>query len=168
MSNQTDHTIVRLRVPPELKTRIEKSAEENNRSQSAEMVARLEQSFDPNFQGFSLDDPLVKTHFIALQASKYDAKMTALRYAIRVIGDTSPELTEKLTQQLEYTKLEKDDLGVDLVKLLENDPSILQQVKDHDIQDNLLQLVHNLQYEIKNLSNEELLLKYPDLHDENA
>ncbi len=46
MSNQTDHTIVRLRVPPELKEKIEKSAEENNRSQSAEMVARLEKSFE--------------------------------------------------------------------------------------------------------------------------
>lgn len=45
MSNQADHTIVRLRVPPELKLKIEKSAEENNRSQSAEMVARLENSF---------------------------------------------------------------------------------------------------------------------------
>ena len=46
MSNQADHTIVRLRVPPELKQRIEESAEKNNRSQSAEMVARLEQSFE--------------------------------------------------------------------------------------------------------------------------
>lgn len=46
MSNQTDHTIVRLRVPPELKQKIEESAEKNNRSQSAEMVSRLEQSFD--------------------------------------------------------------------------------------------------------------------------
>lgn len=46
MSNQTDHTIVRLRVPPELKQKIEDSAEKNNRSQSAEMVARLEQSFE--------------------------------------------------------------------------------------------------------------------------
>lgn len=46
MSNQTDHTIVRLRVPPELKQKIEDSAEKNNRSQSAEMVARLEKSFD--------------------------------------------------------------------------------------------------------------------------
>ena len=45
MSNQTDHTIVRLRVPPELKQKIEESAEKNNRSQSAEMVARLEESF---------------------------------------------------------------------------------------------------------------------------
>jgi len=48
MSNQADHTIVRLRVPPELKLKIEKSAEENNRSQSAEMVARLENSFNIN------------------------------------------------------------------------------------------------------------------------
>ncbi|MCH7357270.1 Arc family DNA-binding protein [Acinetobacter sp. NIPH 1958] len=46
MSNQTDHTIVRLRVPPELKKLIEESAEQNNRSQSAEMVARLEKSFE--------------------------------------------------------------------------------------------------------------------------
>lgn len=45
MSNQFDHTIVRLRVPPQLKKQIEESAEQNNRSQSAEMVARLEQSF---------------------------------------------------------------------------------------------------------------------------
>lgn len=45
MSNQADHTIVRLRVPPELKKQIEDAAEKNNRSQSAEMVARLEQSF---------------------------------------------------------------------------------------------------------------------------
>lgn len=47
MSNQNDHTIVRLRVPPELKKQIEESAEKNNRSQSAEMVARLENSFRP-------------------------------------------------------------------------------------------------------------------------
>ena len=45
MSNQTDHTIVRLRVPPELKEKIQKAAEENNRSQRAEMVDRLEKSF---------------------------------------------------------------------------------------------------------------------------
>lgn len=51
MSNQADHTIVRLRVPPELKKQIEESAEKNNRSQSAEMVARLEQSFAQSSQG---------------------------------------------------------------------------------------------------------------------
>lgn len=45
MSNQADHTIVRLRVPPTLKKQIEDAAEQNNRSQSAEMVDRLEKSF---------------------------------------------------------------------------------------------------------------------------
>ncbi|MCK4089662.1 Arc family DNA-binding protein [Acinetobacter radioresistens] len=45
MSNQTEYTIVRLRVPPELKKQIEDAAEQNNRSQSAEMVDRLEKSF---------------------------------------------------------------------------------------------------------------------------
>lgn len=53
MSNQADHTIVRLRVPPELKKQIEVSAEKNNRSQSAEMVARLEQSFSQNQNDFN-------------------------------------------------------------------------------------------------------------------
>ncbi len=49
MSNQSDYTIVRLRVPPELKKQIEEAAERNNRSQSAEMVARLEQTFDDGY-----------------------------------------------------------------------------------------------------------------------
>lgn len=53
MGNQADHTIVRLRVPPELKKQIEVSAEKNNRSQSAEMVARLEQSFSQNQNDFN-------------------------------------------------------------------------------------------------------------------
>lgn len=36
----------RLRIPEELKARIEKSAAENNRSITAEIVSRLERSFD--------------------------------------------------------------------------------------------------------------------------
>nr|WP_228250293.1 Arc family DNA-binding protein [Acinetobacter nosocomialis] len=54
MGNQADHTIVRLRVPPELKDKIEKAAEANNRSQSAEMVARLEESFSKNASNTNL------------------------------------------------------------------------------------------------------------------
>lgn len=59
MSNQTDHTIVRLRVPPELKAKIEQSADANNRSQSAEMVARLEQSFKSDNNGTGMDISLI-------------------------------------------------------------------------------------------------------------
>ena len=53
MSNQADHTIVRLRVPPELKQKIEESAEKNNRSQSAEMVALMEKAFEIEALGMS-------------------------------------------------------------------------------------------------------------------
>jgi len=41
-----ENSNVRLRVPPELKKLIKLQAEENNRSQSAEMISRLEQSFE--------------------------------------------------------------------------------------------------------------------------
>ena len=65
MSNQADHTIVRLRVPPELKQKIEESAEKNNRSQSAEMVARLEQSFEPEVKvSETLEFELMKCSYL--------------------------------------------------------------------------------------------------------
>lgn len=65
MSNQTDHTIVRLRVPPELKQKIEDSAEKNNRSQSAEMVARLEKSFEPEVKvSETLEFELMKRSYL--------------------------------------------------------------------------------------------------------
>lgn len=67
MSNQTDHTIVRLRVPPELKKQIEESAEANNRSQSAEMVARLEQSFSAHITTMQLLEEAVKLTLKAVQ-----------------------------------------------------------------------------------------------------
>ncbi|MQZ31938.1 Arc family DNA-binding protein [Acinetobacter haemolyticus] len=72
MSNQTDHTIVRLRVPPELKKLIEESAEQNNRSQSAEMVARLEQSFEPRS---------------VIQAEDPDALKSIVAYGIKTVLD---------------------------------------------------------------------------------
>jgi hypothetical protein len=43
-----------LRIPTELKTRIEKAAEKNLRSMNAEMVVRLENSFDA--EGMRLKD----------------------------------------------------------------------------------------------------------------
>lgn len=36
-----------LRMLPDLRTRIEQAAAENSRSMNAEIIARLEQSFDP-------------------------------------------------------------------------------------------------------------------------
>lgn len=83
MSNQNDHTIVRLRVPPELKKQIEIAAEENNRSQSAEMVSRLEQSFNDDSQ--SIDDDVERLSDMRVLGT-FDGVIYSLK---RDIADTS-------------------------------------------------------------------------------
>ena len=90
MSNQTDHTIVRLRVPPELKQKIEESAEKNNRSQSAEMVARLEQSFEK-------DD-----------AAEFDKE-----FVLQVIQNQQATIQD-LTDQIKHFKMSFDILTKEL------------------------------------------------------
>ncbi|SBW12703.1 conserved hypothetical protein [uncultured Alphaproteobacteria bacterium] len=75
----------RLRIPEELKARIEKSAAENNRSITAEIVSRLERSFDvvPEWEeaiGNLNDlwervegmDEMVREHDQILNPRKYD------------------------------------------------------------------------------------------------
>lgn len=90
MSNQTDHTIVRLRVPPELKQKIEESAEKNNRSQSAEMVARLEQSFEEH------------------KPSEFDKE-----FVLQVIKSQESTITD-LTDQIKHLKMSFDVLTKEL------------------------------------------------------
>ena len=46
MSDNPKHVTVRLRVPPELRDKIADSANAHNRSMNADMVARLEKSFE--------------------------------------------------------------------------------------------------------------------------
>lgn len=46
MSDSPKHVTVRLRVPPELRDMISASSEQYNRSMNADMVARLEESFE--------------------------------------------------------------------------------------------------------------------------
>lgn len=43
--SEVKHVDVRLRVPPELQEKIQSSAKEHRRSMNADMVARLEKSF---------------------------------------------------------------------------------------------------------------------------
>ena len=90
MSNQADHTIVRLRVPPELKQKIEESAEKNNRSQSAEMVARLEQSFEEH------------------KPSEFDKE-----FVLQVIKSQESTITD-LTDQIKHLKMSFDVLTKEL------------------------------------------------------
>ncbi|WP_407595056.1 Arc family DNA-binding protein [Acinetobacter lwoffii] len=102
MSNQTDHTIVRLRVPPELKTRIEKSAEENNRSQSAEMVARLEESFNAE----ELRGPRMKADLLTFFSGilvGYQSQLSKLKAELKKLDQSS-----EAVDTLKKTKLEHE------------------------------------------------------------
>lgn len=112
MSNQADHTIVRLRVPPELKTKIEKSAEENNRSQSAEMVARLETSFEEKNIGYDF----FKKHLHLFLASycaglehNYDEAIAELETSISKTQD--PEKIKKFEQRLQVNRILKKEMN---------------------------------------------------------
>ncbi|WP_180082644.1 Arc family DNA-binding protein [Acinetobacter sp. YH12123] len=93
MSNQADHTIVRLRVPPELKQKIEESAEKNNRSQSAEMVARLEQSFSTHSGTHELND------FLEMFKNMNKQNQEIQKQLMGVVRDQS-EVIEKLKSRV--------------------------------------------------------------------
>lgn len=47
MSTHDTHTQYKLRMPPELRDKLKSASEENHRSMNAEIVARLQESFDP-------------------------------------------------------------------------------------------------------------------------
>lgn len=47
-----DHQQLRVRVPPELKDALDKAADENNRTLTAEIVYRLQQSFENEETGY--------------------------------------------------------------------------------------------------------------------
>ncbi|ENU91587.1 hypothetical protein F971_02679 [Acinetobacter vivianii] len=96
MSNQADHTIVRLRVPPELKEKIEKAAEENNRSQSAEMVARLEQSFELK-QAHETEMHLMSIAYKELKESSHSTQKQ-LEAIIKTQDETLLAITSLLKQ----------------------------------------------------------------------
>jgi len=46
MSTHDTHTQYKLRMPPELRDKLKSASEENHRSMNAEIVARLQESFD--------------------------------------------------------------------------------------------------------------------------
>ena len=46
MSTHDTHTQYKLRMPPELRDKLKSASEENHRSMNAEILARLQESFD--------------------------------------------------------------------------------------------------------------------------
>ena len=90
MSDNPKHVTVRLRVPPELRDKIAASSEQYNRSMNADMVARLEQSFD---------EPMAFDPADAQMVTKYVAKsMQGLLVALRDRGVSSDLIFDALRE----------------------------------------------------------------------
>lgn len=134
MSNQADHTIVRLRVPPELKKQIEESAEQNNRSQSAEMVARLEKSFE-SFTTESVD-------FAHGYLSAYLRMQTAIYY--HAISDLEKEYKKnpspEVVQELKKYKVLLDETH----RLIEQHNNDVQRFNGAQNKEELLSYINEL------------------------
>lgn len=62
-----------VRMPPDLKVRIEESAAKNGRSINAEIVGRLQQTFEPSNEALSWGDLLDRLH---AEAKKRGAPVT--------------------------------------------------------------------------------------------
>lgn len=82
----------RLRIPEQLKKRIEESAEKNQRSMTAEMVERLDWSFDR-----ALEE---KTHFINL-VHQQDAELRILRAEAEAAKAEAEKLSARLQDEQE-------------------------------------------------------------------
>ena len=90
MSDNPKHVTVRLRVPPELRDKIAASSEQYNRSMNADMVARLEQSFD---------EPMAFDPADAEMVTKYVAKsIQGLLVALRDRGVSSDLIFDALRE----------------------------------------------------------------------
>lgn len=64
-----DYTQVNFRIPTKLKEEIEKAAQENERSITAEIVHRLEQSFEPEVRvSETLEFELMKRSYLEQSA----------------------------------------------------------------------------------------------------
>jgi len=87
MSDNPKHVTVRLRVPPELRDKISASSEQFNRSMNADMVARLEESFEK-------DD-----------AAEFDKE-----FVLQVIKNQESTISD-LTDQIKHLKMSFDVLS---------------------------------------------------------
>lgn len=68
-----------LRMPPSLKARVKSAAEANNRSMNAEIVARLEQSFDAEPQKI-VDDTVEKVISRLIEIGALDMDKMSKRF----------------------------------------------------------------------------------------
>ena len=89
-----DHQQLRVRVPPELKDALDKAADENNRTLTAEIVYRLQQSFeneDEHVPGFKQVEIKMVDNY---RLGSGFALAKALDEAIKALEDVSKSLVE--------------------------------------------------------------------------
>lgn len=79
----------RLRIPEALKERIEAAAASNNRSMTAEIISRLEVSFDREADWENalknIDDLMERVESLERGQSDHDDKLADCMYAIRTM-----------------------------------------------------------------------------------
>lgn len=90
MSNQADHIIARVRLPPELRDNIAESAKAHNRSMNADMVVRLEQSFSGLSETSSLERAREtflnnQTNNLNYHLGCLEGKISACNYIVQAI-----------------------------------------------------------------------------------
>jgi len=88
MSNQENHIIVRLRISPELRDQIADSAKTHNRSMSADMVARLEKSF--NSDGINPNELISEVIGLNKLVDRLDETIGILNDQIKSLKNKTP------------------------------------------------------------------------------
>lgn len=78
----------KVRMPPELKEKIVKSAKEHNRSINADIVARLQESFDRPTISANAPVEVLENYFVAIKQER--------EYSKKIL-ETAQELFTKLT-----------------------------------------------------------------------
>lgn len=93
-----------LRIPAELKAQVEEAAKENKRSATAEIVARLEESFEPKW--VAADEPMVVR--VDLTKDKYG---TGLLKQSTAVFPSPEELMQHLIETQQQVSLLKHQLS---------------------------------------------------------
>lgn len=101
----------RLRIPEELKQKVQKAAEENRRSMTAEIVARLEESFERSPSDFNALQIVLDTNGLPIDWDQISEHLRAINRAGKFSFHTqhvhviTPELLSRMGREEEAERL---------------------------------------------------------------
>ncbi len=109
---EDDNKVVtmKVRVTPEFREKLVTTAKENNRSMNAEIVARLEQSFDKNIERdfFQKNLHLFLSAYCAGLESNYDDAIAQIEESLS--KTENPEMIQFLEHRLQVNKILKKEM----------------------------------------------------------